>query len=160
MGAAVGAFGVNMRALLPFADVVIGTEEEFFAALSGDPGLVFGGGRLGDDERRELMGIMERLLDEANTSVTALVVKRGARGASLLSRQAPALDVAGYAVEVVNTVGAGDAFAGGLIFGRMQGGIGRRVCGWAMRAGRWSSRGTGVRRRCRTATKLMHLTRH
>ena len=115
------AFGVNLRTLLPYANVLIGTEEEFYAALSSNPGLVFGGGRLGAAERQELTAITSQLLDEANTSVTALVVKRGARGASLLTRQAPALDVAGYDVEVVNTVGAGDAFAGGLIFGRLQG---------------------------------------
>jgi 5-dehydro-2-deoxygluconokinase len=55
-----------------------------------------------------------------------LVVKRGAQGASFIERGEngvpPAMvDVPGYPVEIYNTLGAGDAFAGGLIYGWVRG---------------------------------------
>jgi 5-dehydro-2-deoxygluconokinase len=51
---------------------------------------------------------------------TTFVVKRGSKGVTLYNGS-DSVDVEGFAVEVVNTVGAGDAFASGLIFGRLQG---------------------------------------
>jgi 5-dehydro-2-deoxygluconokinase len=50
-----------------------------------------------------------------------LVLKRGPRGASVFAAGNAVLDVPGFPVAVLNTVGAGDAFAGGLIYGRCQG---------------------------------------
>ncbi len=50
-----------------------------------------------------------------------LILKRSARGATILAAGTPPVDVAGFPVTVLNTVGAGDAFAGGLIYGRCQG---------------------------------------
>lgn len=51
----------------------------------------------------------------------ALVVKRGSAGATVhLPGQAPIV-APGYPVEVVNVLGAGDAFAAGFIYGRTQG---------------------------------------
>ena len=107
------AFGLRIRQLLPLCDVVIGTEEEFYAALAPNPAAVMAGGALPDS------GELESLLRaQAAGSAAALVVKRGAAGVSIL-RGGERLDVPGYAVEIVNTVGAGDGFAAGLI------------CGWA-----------------------------
>ncbi|MCB9126056.1 MAG: hypothetical protein H6643_16300 [Caldilineaceae bacterium] len=51
-----------------------------------------------------------------------VVLKRGPRGASVLAAGQDELRVPGFPVTVLNTVGAGDAFAGGLIYGRCQGG--------------------------------------
>ena len=51
---------------------------------------------------------------------TAVVVKRGPKGASLFTGDG-VMDVPGFPVEVVNTVGAGDAFASGLITRRLRG---------------------------------------
>lgn len=39
----------------------------------------------------------------------------------MMSANEPVNNVEGFAVEVLNTVGAGDAFVSGLIFGRLQG---------------------------------------
>ena len=66
-------------------------------------------------DKREL----ESLLDEtAGNHPATLIVKRGAAGVSIV--QGPErIDVPGFPVEIVNTVGAGDGFASGLI------------CGWA-----------------------------
>ena len=117
------AFGLRMRRLLPLCDVVIGTEEEFYAALSPDPSVVMAGGAAPNKQE------LESLLDEcARNHPAVLIVKRGAAGVSIVQRKAR-IDVPGFPVEIVNTVGAGDGFASGLI------------CGWA--------RGWGWRRAAR-----------
>ncbi len=107
------AYGLRMRRLLPLCDVVIGTEEEFYAALSPDPSAVMAGGAAPNKQA------LESLLDEtARNHPAVLIVKRGAAGVSIVQRKAR-IDVPGFPVEIVNTVGAGDGFASGLI------------CGWA-----------------------------
>ena len=53
-------------------------------------------------------------------AVEVVVLKRGHRGATIV-RDGEWLDVPGFAVEAINTVGAGDAFASGLIRGRLAG---------------------------------------
>jgi 5-dehydro-2-deoxygluconokinase len=51
-----------------------------------------------------------------------LVVKRGAKGASVfLSEGGRVIDAPGFPVEVYNVLGAGDAFASGLIYGYLKG---------------------------------------
>ncbi|MCY4146936.1 MAG: 5-dehydro-2-deoxygluconokinase [Chloroflexi bacterium] len=107
------AYGLRMRRLLPLCDVVIGTEEEFYAALAPDPSVVMAGGTAPDK------GELENLLDEtAKKHPATLIVKRGADGVSIVQQRAR-MDAPGFPVPVVNTVGAGDGFASGLI------------CGWA-----------------------------
>ena len=73
------------------ADVVIGNEEEVEAA-AGDP---------------------QALLD---VGVSTLVLKRGERGVLLLHEGAE-IDVPGHPVEVVNGLGAGDAFIAAFVQG-------------------------------------------
>ena len=48
------------------------------------------------------------------------MVKRGPKGVTIYNHT-ESVDVQGFPVDVVNTVGAGDAFASGLIFGHLQG---------------------------------------
>jgi 5-dehydro-2-deoxygluconokinase len=52
---------------------------------------------------------------------STLVVKRGARGATIFQKGQPSVDVPGFLVEVYNILGAGDAFASGLIYGYLKG---------------------------------------
>jgi len=59
-----------------------------------------------------------KLLGDA--TVTTVVIKRGASGASVFSA-AERIDVPGSPVEAVNTVGAGDSFAAGLVVSRLSG---------------------------------------
>jgi len=113
-------FGLNIRTLLPYLDVVIGTEEEFFAALAPDPQTPMSGQSLNESELQALMQHIEDLLKHSHSPET-LVLKRGARGVSIFTKSSEPFDVAGYEIEVLNTVGAGDAFASGLIYGFMHG---------------------------------------
>ncbi|WP_294637885.1 5-dehydro-2-deoxygluconokinase [uncultured Aquabacterium sp.] len=93
---------------LPRFELIIGTEEEFLIA-----------GGVPDD-------IMASLRAVRAVTRAALVVKRGAMGCSFIPGAVPAsLDeaetVQGERVEVLNVLGAGDAFASGLLSGLLRG---------------------------------------
>ncbi len=105
------AFGLHLRRALPLCDVIIGTEEEFYAALSPTPEAIMAGESVTD-----VAGLHERLEEFAEQHDALLVLKRGDRGVRLYENGAH-MDVPGYPVEIVNTVGAGDGFASGLIYG-------------------------------------------
>lgn len=110
------AYGLNVRPVFPSLNVLIGTEEEFFAALSSKPEPIMQGQSV--KHKQELEALLKSLL--ATHPKLTLVVKRGADGVSILKHNLPDQNVAGFPVEVLNTVGAGDAFASGLIYGRLQ----------------------------------------
>lgn len=113
------ALRVALNRLLPFIDVVIGTEEEVYALLGGAPETVFAGQRLTEEQITELEALISPFL--ATGRGHTLILKRSARGATIFAAGTPPVAVAGFPVTVLNTVGAGDAFAGGLIYGRCQG---------------------------------------
>ncbi len=50
-----------------------------------------------------------------------LIVKRGSQGCSVFLKDGEVIEVPGFPVKVLNVLGAGDAFASGLIYGRLQG---------------------------------------
>jgi 5-dehydro-2-deoxygluconokinase len=96
------AFGVHVRGLAALADLAVGTEEELHAA-TGEA----------DPERavvRLLSGHLERF-----------VLKRGESGCAIFHRDARRIDVPPFPVEVLNVLGAGDAFASGYIYGHLAG---------------------------------------
>jgi 5-dehydro-2-deoxygluconokinase len=116
----VRAFGVNARAVLRNADVIIGTEEEILAAMLTDPTQL----KIKHSQisAPEITGD----LDAAIQSILALgpsklVVKRGGKGATVFQKGQASMDVPGFPVEVYNILGAGDAFASGLIYGYLRG---------------------------------------
>lgn len=114
------SFGLNIRAVLPHLDVVIGTEEEFFALLAEEPITVFQGKSLTDAQLEDLETHLKALLTISH-GPGVLVLKRGAKGVSIFTKDCPVIDAAGFPVDILNTVGAGDAFASGLIYGYLNG---------------------------------------
>jgi 5-dehydro-2-deoxygluconokinase len=114
------AFGLVIRSVLPLVDIAIGTEEEINAAMLRDPGQV----RI-EHSQMSAPHISGDL--EANVRALlalgpeALVVKRGAAGASVFLDDGRVLDAPGFPVEVYNVLGAGDAFASGFIYGLVKG---------------------------------------
>lgn len=98
----------QLQELLPEFDLLVGTEEEFFIA-----------GGVADDLLASLRAVRA-------VSAATLVVKRGALGCSVIEGVIPAdIDDAplfpGERVEVLNVLGAGDAFLSGLMASLLQG---------------------------------------
>ncbi|MDR5757573.1 bifunctional 5-dehydro-2-deoxygluconokinase/5-dehydro-2-deoxyphosphogluconate aldolase [Caballeronia sp. LZ035] len=93
----------HLQRILPLIDLVIGTEEEF--RIAG-----------GKDRLTDALAMVRKV-----TGAT-LVVKRGPLGCSIIEGEVPAsIDDApihgGVEVEVLNVLGAGDAFASGFLSG-------------------------------------------
>ena len=98
----------SLQELLPQFDLLIGTEEEF-AIAGGVPG--------------DLLASLRRVREITHA---AMVVKLGPLGCCLVAgavpeRLADAPTSAGERVEVLNVLGAGDAFAAGLLAGLLRG---------------------------------------
>lgn len=99
----------QLQASLPLFDLLVGTEEEFFIA----------GGVAND-----LIGSLRAV--RALCPQATLVVKRGALGCCVIEGEVPDdIDAAptyrGERVEVLNVLGAGDAFLSGLMASLLQG---------------------------------------
>jgi 5-dehydro-2-deoxygluconokinase len=96
------AFAAAVQTLLRSADLVVGTEEEL-AAATGEP----------DADRGAAIVL--------GCGVEALILKRGARGSRVYERGGGRTEVEPFSIEVLNVLGAGDAFASGFIYGVLQG---------------------------------------
>jgi 5-dehydro-2-deoxygluconokinase len=96
-----------LQSVLPLCDLVVGTEEEIL--IAGGSG----------DVLAAVRGIRE-------LTPAPIVIKRGAAGCTIIEGPAPqelaaGLDVPGFPVEVLNVLGAGDAFLSGLLYGWLGG---------------------------------------
>jgi 5-dehydro-2-deoxygluconokinase len=87
---------------LPLCDLVVGTEEEIHVA-GGSP------------DTAEALATIRRL------TRGAIVLKRGAQGCTVFEGSDEGRPVAGFPVEVLNVLGAGDAFLAGLLAGWLAG---------------------------------------
>jgi len=114
------AYGVTTRAFLRYCSLAIGTEEEILATMLKDPGQItiknqqISAPEIAGDPEAAIKALLE-------TGIEALVVKRGEKGSSVYLAGGEVIDIPGFPVEVVNVLGAGDAFASGLIYGYLAG---------------------------------------
>lgn len=121
------AFGVTTRAFLRNCSFAIGTEEEILASMLKDPEQI----RIKNQQisAPEIKGdINAAIQDIMALGLEVLVVKRGSKGSSVFLKNGKVMDVPGFPVEVVNVLGAGDAFASGFIFGYLNGWDWFRCC--------------------------------
>src|SRR3989454_1597446 len=118
------AFGVTLRSLLRLVDIVIGTEDEINAAMLTNPAQIslthsqISDARVSGDINAAIAALL-------SLGPRVLAQKRGADGSRVhlvsngsLTTQ---IDVPGFPVEVRNILGAGDAFASGLLCGFVKG---------------------------------------
>jgi len=96
-----------LQRLLPQCDLIVGTEEEI---------LIAGGST-------DLLSALHAIREH---TAAPIVVKRGPAGCTIIEGPPPrtlseGVDVAGFAVEVLNVLGAGDAFLSGLLYGWLNG---------------------------------------
>jgi 5-dehydro-2-deoxygluconokinase len=114
------AFGVAVRAALRLCDIALGTEDEVKAVVlehAADVAVAhsqISGAAVGGDVERAVAAVLE-------LGPAALVMKLGARGAVVHQRGQAPIHAAPFPVEVVNVLGAGDAFAAGFIYGQLRG---------------------------------------
>jgi 5-dehydro-2-deoxygluconokinase len=114
------SFGVTVRAFLKNCTIALGTEEEILATMLSDPNQI----KIKNQQisAPEIKGDIEKSIkDIMALGLEALIVKRGARGSSVFLKNGTVIDVPGFPVEVVNILGAGDAFASGFIYGYLNG---------------------------------------
>jgi 5-dehydro-2-deoxygluconokinase len=111
------AYGVVIRQALPLVNVAIGTEEEVKAAAGASRVAIAQSQFSSPEVEGDIASAIRRLTDNA---LQALVVKRGARGATVYTDDGAAIEAAPFPVEVLNVLGAGDAFASGYLYGSLQ----------------------------------------
>jgi len=116
----VRAFGVAIRAVLKDVDIVIATDDELNAAM------------LVQNEQMTLTHSQvsdARVQGDAEASIRAVmqlgpkavVRKRGLDGSRVYLSDGSTIDAAAFPVEVLNTLGAGDAYAAGFLYGHVNG---------------------------------------
>jgi 5-dehydro-2-deoxygluconokinase len=114
------AFGVAVRGALPLVDIAIGTEAEVKAVVlerAADVAVTdsqVSGADVAGDVDSAVAAVLER-------GPRALVMKGGARGATVHQPGQAPIHAAPFPVEVVNVLGAGDAFAAGVLCGLLRG---------------------------------------
>ena len=113
-------YGRAMRFAMVRVEVVIGTYEELWGALAPDPGPVLTHGPLTSGQILETEEMVSQLAIRTGDPST-VVLKRGAEPTWLFHSDGTRQEVPGYPAEIVNTVGAGDSFASGLIYSRITG---------------------------------------
>lgn len=114
------AFGLTVRAILSKVKIAIGTEEEILAATMSSTSQV----TIKDQQisAPEITGDIDASIEQLLSSgIEILIVKRGEDGASIYKANGSREDVPGFPVEVLNVLGAGDAFASGFLYGILQG---------------------------------------
>jgi 5-dehydro-2-deoxygluconokinase len=114
------AFGITSRAFMRNVNIVLGTEEEILAAFLADKAqLVISHQQISAPEIKG--DVDEAIQGILSLGVDALIVKTGSRGAVVYLPDGTIQKVPGFPVEVVNILGAGDAFAAGFIYGYLKG---------------------------------------
>ncbi|REA63737.1 5-dehydro-2-deoxygluconokinase [Dyadobacter luteus] len=110
------SFGITLRAALSKFNIVVGTEEEILATyLTDKEQLLIKHQQISAPEIR---GNIDSAIQEIMSSgVETLVVKRGKEGASIFQPDKEEIRVPGFPVEVLNVLGAGDAFCAGFSYG-------------------------------------------
>jgi len=113
----VRAYGVAFRSIIPLVDVVIGTTQEVRSAILA--------ARVNPSEIHVTDGntggpAVDAIEAALSSGPSALVIKRGADSTFVYARGGEVVEVPTFEVEVLNVLGAGDAFAAGFVYGYLK----------------------------------------
>jgi 5-dehydro-2-deoxygluconokinase len=113
-------YGAALRSIINLSDVVIGTLDEVKAALLSDwanqtEGRTVPPAQRPDDE------LVKRIAAVLACGPQALLMKRGAASTLVYLPGGRMIEAAAFPVEVLNVLGAGDAFASGFLYGYLKG---------------------------------------
>ena len=130
------AFGVTVRAFMKNVSIVLGTEEEVLAAYMSDQSQLHITHQ--QISAPEITGNIDEAIEGIlSLGVEALIMKTGSRGAKIYLPDGSAQEVPGFPVEVLNILGAGDAFAAGFIYGLLKGWDLYKSCRMGNACGAW-----------------------
>jgi len=116
----VRSFGLMIRAIISNVKIAIGTEEEILAATLCDSSQL----KIKNQQisSPEIYGDIEYSISQLlSLGIETLIVKRGEKGVSIYKFNSERQDVPGFPVKILNVLGAGDAFAGGFLYGILKG---------------------------------------
>lgn len=150
------SFGLMVRAILPKVDIALGTEEEILAATLQDASQVSIAHQ--QISAPEIKGNLEDAIEKIlSTGVKVLIVKKGSKGATIYTKNGEPKDVPGFPVEILNVLGAGDAFASGFIYGHLQGWDLYKSCRMGNASGAWVVQKPGCANDMPTYAEAMNL---
>src|SRR5664279_610116 len=130
------SFGLMVRAILPKVKIAIGTEEEILAATLQNADQVHISHQ--QISAPEIKGDIEASIQKIiKSGPELLIVKRGSKGATIYYKDGRMQEVPGFPVEILNVLGAGDAFASGFIYGYLQGWDVYKACRLGNASGAW-----------------------
>ncbi|HET7115306.1 MAG TPA: 5-dehydro-2-deoxygluconokinase [Hanamia sp.] len=132
----VRSFGLMVRALLSKVKIAIGTEEEILAATlqSVDQIKITHQQISAPEIKGDIKTSIQKIL---KLGPEILIVKRGSKGVTVHYKDGKELEVPGFPVEILNVLGAGDAFASGFIYGYLQGWDIYKACRLGNACGAW-----------------------
>ncbi len=150
------SFGLMVRAILPKVDIALGTEEEILAATLQDASQVSIAHQ--QISAPEIKGNLDDAIKKIlATGVKVLIVKKGSKGATIYTKNTEPKDVPGFPVQILNVLGAGDAFASGFIFGHLQGWDLYKSCRMGNASGAWVVQKPGCANDMPTYAEAMNL---
>ena len=149
------SFGLMVRAILPKIKIAIGTEEEILAATLQNADQVHISHQ--QISAPEIKGDIEVSIQKIiKSGPELLIVKRGSKGATIYYKDGRVQDVPGFPVEILNVLGAGDAFASGFIYGYLQGWDVFKACRLGNASGAWVVQKSGCANAMPYSDELMH----
>ena len=114
----VRTYGVAFRSVIPLVDVIIGTTQEVRAAVLAGRASVTDIHVTDGTTGGPAPEVIEAALA---AGPSALIIKRGADSTFAYARGGEVVEVPTFKVEVLNALGAGDAFAAGFLYGYLKG---------------------------------------
>jgi 5-dehydro-2-deoxygluconokinase len=114
------AYGATILSALALVDVAIGTRDELNAAVRLDPSHVEVPDSHESDARVD-GDVAQAVAELLQAGPSVVVEKRGSLGACVHCDDGSVFEAPGFEAETLNIMGAGDAFAAGLLFGYVKG---------------------------------------